>query len=85
MIRREILGPQDRFERTGAQSLRDIRPITVKLAEALKSAFSGIVLFGAAGGMVLAPETVDLIVVGLPIGATPAILEPLALRLAALA
>jgi intracellular multiplication protein IcmO len=28
MIQREIVGPQERFERSGAQRLRDIRPIT---------------------------------------------------------
>jgi len=34
MIPREIVGPQDRFERTGAQALRDVRPITTRLKDA---------------------------------------------------
>ena len=62
MIPREILGPQERFERTGAQSLRDIRPLTVRLTAGLMSQASGLFLGGAACVMVLAPATVDFIV-----------------------
>jgi len=62
MVPREIIGPQDRFERTGAQSLRDIRPITTKLWEGLTSEASGLILGGAAILMFLEPATVDLIV-----------------------
>jgi intracellular multiplication protein IcmO len=62
MIPREILGPQERYERTGAQALRDIRPITVRLAGLLMSSFSGLVLAASAGVMMLAPATVNLIV-----------------------
>ena len=62
MVPREIIGPQDRFERTGAQSLRDIRPITTKLWEGLMSEASGLILGGAAILMFLEPATVDLIV-----------------------
>src|SRR5208283_10650 len=39
MIPREIVGPQDRFERTGAQALRDVRPITSRLSAGLVSEF----------------------------------------------
>jgi|HubBroStandDraft_1064217.scaffolds.fasta_scaffold00088_43 intracellular multiplication protein IcmO len=62
MIPRQILGPQEQYERTGAQALRDIRPFTVRLAEGLKTSFSGLVLGAAAGVMMLAPATVNLIV-----------------------
>ena len=48
MVPREIIGPQDRFERTGAESLRDIRPITTKLWEGLMSEVSGVILGVAA-------------------------------------
>lgn len=62
MIPREILGPQERFERTGAQNLRDIRPLTVRLTEGLRSSFSGLLLGSAAAIMLVAPATVNLIV-----------------------
>ena len=62
MIPREIVGPQDRFERTGAQALRDVRPITTRLSAGLVSEFSGVVLAVAAGAMVFEPATVDLVV-----------------------
>ena len=62
MIPREILGPQERFERTGAQSLRDIRPFTVRLTAGLMSPASGLILGGAAGAMVLVPALVDFVV-----------------------
>jgi intracellular multiplication protein IcmO len=62
MIPREILGPQERFERSGAQSLRDIRALSTRLGEALASQASGFVLAGMAGLTLIAPETVDLLV-----------------------
>ncbi len=62
MIPREIVGPQERFERTGAQSLRDVRPLTVRMTAGLMSQFSGLLLGGGAGVMMLAPATVNLIV-----------------------
>jgi len=62
MIPREILGPQDHYERSGAQSLRDIRPLTVRLASGLAGQFSALLLGGAAGLMVVVPATVDLVV-----------------------
>jgi intracellular multiplication protein IcmO len=43
-IARKIVGPQERFERSGAQSLRDIRPFTTRLSEGLRSSASGLVL-----------------------------------------
>jgi intracellular multiplication protein IcmO len=61
---RVISGPQDRFERSGAQSLRDVRPFTTRLSETLMSEFSGLVLFAAAGVMVIEPASVHLIVPG---------------------
>ena len=62
MIPRQIIGPQDHFERTGAQSLRDIRPVSVRLSEALQSSASGIVLGMAAVGTFLEPAVVNLAV-----------------------
>ena len=62
MIPREIVGPQDRFERTGAQALRDVRPITTRLSAGLVSEFSGVVLAVAGGAMAFEPASVDLVV-----------------------
>jgi intracellular multiplication protein IcmO len=62
MIPREIVGPQERFERTGAQSLRDIRPLTTRLWDGLMSEASGLILAGAAGVMVLERAAIDLVV-----------------------
>jgi intracellular multiplication protein IcmO len=61
MIPRQILGPQEQFERTGAQSLRDIRPFTARLSEALRSSASGLVLGMAAIGCFLEPAVIDLV------------------------
>ncbi|MEA2767392.1 MAG: intracellular multiplication protein IcmO [Acetobacteraceae bacterium] len=60
MIPRQIIGPQDRFERTGAQSLRDIRPFSIKLSEALQGSASGLVLGMAAIGTYVEPAIVNL-------------------------
>ena len=60
MIPRQIIGPQEQFERTGAQSLRDIRPFTVRLSEALRSSGSGIILAMAATGTFFVPAIVDV-------------------------
>jgi intracellular multiplication protein IcmO len=61
MTRREIVGPQDRFERSGAQRLRDIRPITTRLWSALMSEASGIILTGAAMAMFVEPALVNFV------------------------
>jgi len=61
MIPRQILGPQEQFERTGAQSLRDIRPFTVRLSEALRSSASGLVLGMAAVGCFFEPAAIDIV------------------------
>lgn len=62
MIPREIVGPQEQFERTGAKSLRDVRPVTSRLLAGLASPFSGLMLGAAAAVMLAMPATVDLIV-----------------------
>lgn len=62
MIPREIIGPQERFERTGAQRLRDIRPLTSRLWAELMGQSSALVLGGAAGAMVFEPASVEFIV-----------------------
>jgi intracellular multiplication protein IcmO len=59
-IARRIVGPQERYERSGAQSLRDIRPFTTRLSEGLRSSASGLVLGIAAVGTFLEPAVVDI-------------------------
>ena len=61
-VARKIVGPQDQFERTGVQSLRDIRPFTARLSEGLRSSASGIVLGLVAGVTFLEPAALDLTV-----------------------
>ena len=59
-IARQIVGPQEQYERSGAQSLRDIRPLTARLSEGLRSSASGLVLGIAAGATFLEPAIFDL-------------------------
>jgi len=61
-VARQIVGPQEQFERTGAQSLRDIRPFTTRLSEGLRSSASGIVLAIAAGATYFEPAVVNVTV-----------------------
>src|SRR5271157_5611331 len=61
MTQREIVGPQERFERSGAQRLRDIRPITTRLWSAMMSEFSGMVLAGGAMAMFVEPALVNFV------------------------
>ena len=61
MTQREIVGPQERFERSGAQRLRDIRPITTRLWSAMMGEFSGVVLAGGAMAMFVEPALVNLV------------------------
>lgn len=61
-VARKIVGPQDHFERSGVQSLRDIRPFTTRLSEGLRSSASGIVLAVAAGVTFFEPAALDLTV-----------------------
>ncbi|WP_145144342.1 type IV secretory system conjugative DNA transfer family protein [Roseomonas gilardii] len=60
MIQREILGPQERFERSGTQGLRDVRPFTARFVEGLKSSASALVLAGLAGATFFYPASLDL-------------------------
>ena len=61
-IARRIVGPQEQYERSGAQSLRDIRPFTTRLTEGLRSSASGLVLGISAVGTFLEPAVVDITV-----------------------
>lgn len=61
-VERRIAGPQAQYERSGTQNLRDIRPITTRLSEALRGAASGLVLAAAAGATLLEPALIDLTV-----------------------
>ena len=61
-VQRAIVGPQEQFERSGAQSLRDTRPFTTRLSEGLRSSASGIVLAVAAGATWYEPAIVNLTV-----------------------
>ena len=62
MIQREISGPQNQFERGGGMGYRDVRPLTVRLAELLGSQFSGLALGAAAGVSYVYPAAIDLLV-----------------------
>jgi intracellular multiplication protein IcmO len=62
MIPRKIVGPQEHFERSGTQSLRDIRPFTARLSEALRSSASGFILGMMAAGTFYEPAVVDIAV-----------------------
>ena len=62
MTQREIVGPQERFERKGAERLRDIRPFTIRAFSALMGEASGIVLAGAAMAMFVEPALVNFVV-----------------------
>jgi len=62
MIPREITGPQERYERSSAQSLRDVRPLTTRISATLVSDFSACVLLGAAAAMYYEPASLHLIV-----------------------
>jgi intracellular multiplication protein IcmO len=64
MTQREIVGPQERFERSGAQRLRDIRPVTTRLWSAMMSEFSGLILAGGAMAMFVEPALVNLVAPG---------------------
>ena len=57
---RRIAGPQAQFERTGAQSLRDVRPFTTCLSDAIRGPASAIVLAAGAGVTFLEPAIIDL-------------------------
>jgi len=60
MIPREIYGTQERYERSGEQALRDVRPLSVRLSHWLRGQASGLVLGGMAGATLLVPATFDL-------------------------
>jgi len=64
MASRDIIGPQDRFERMGAQRQRDIRPFSTRLWDVLMSEASGLFLSGAAIAMFVEPALVDVFVPG---------------------
>ena len=59
-VARKIVGPQEQFERSGAQSFRDIRPLTTRLSEGLRSSASGLVLGIAAGVTWFEPAVIDV-------------------------
>jgi intracellular multiplication protein IcmO len=62
VVQRQIAGPQEQYERTGAQHLRDTRPLTTRLSEGLRSSASGIVLSVAAGATWFEPALVNVTV-----------------------
>ena len=61
MAQREIKGPQERFERSGAQRLRDIRPINTRMWSAMMSEFSSVLLAGGAMLMFVEPASVNFV------------------------
>ena len=62
MIRREVSGPQGQFERGSGTGYRDVRPLTTRIAETLRSEFAGLVLAAAAGVSWFYPVAIDLLV-----------------------
>ena len=64
MIRREISGPQERFEQRNGAVYRDVRPTAVKLRDELKTSGSGLVMLGMAGATWWLP---GLTIVTLPV------------------
>ena len=58
-VARKIVGPQEHYERSGAQSLRDIRPFTTRLSQGLRSSASGFVLAIAAGVTWFEPAVIE--------------------------
>jgi intracellular multiplication protein IcmO len=60
MVARKIVGPQDQYERTGVQSLRDIRPFTTRLSEGLRSSASGLILVLVGGVTFFEPAVLDV-------------------------
>ncbi len=64
MIRREITGPQAKYERTGAQGFRDVRPTTARLSEVLRGSTSAFVLTGLGGATWFYPALLNVTVPG---------------------
>ena len=62
MAERLVLGPQDHYERNGNKTFRDIRPLTTRLSEALRSSVSGLVLTMTAVATWFEPAIIDLTV-----------------------
>lgn len=70
MIRREITGPQAKYERTGAQGFRDVRPTTARLSEVLRGSASAFVLTGLGGATWFYPALLNVTVPGSVLYAT---------------
>lgn len=62
MAIRTIVGPQDRFERNGQRTFRDIRSFTTRMSEALRGSASGLVLGMMAVATWFEPAIIDLTV-----------------------
>ena len=59
MSRREISGPQDRFEQKSGATYRDVRPTTTKVLDELKSQTSALLLVGLAAAGWWQPALLD--------------------------
>ena len=70
MIRREITGPQAKYERTGAQGFRDVRPTTARLSEVLRGSASAFELTGLGGATWFYPALLNVTVPGSVLYAT---------------
>ncbi len=62
MAERQVLGPQDHYERNGNKTFRDIRPLTTRLSEALRGSVSGLVIAMTAVATWFEPAMIDLTV-----------------------
>lgn len=61
MIRRQTLGPEIAYERTGAELFREARPMGARVADGLKGPASGVILAAAAIAAAAEPATVDIL------------------------
>jgi intracellular multiplication protein IcmO len=61
-MRRQTLGPESDYERTGSQLYRDPRSGGTRFLAAIKGSASGFILAAAAIGVVAEPATIDILV-----------------------
>ncbi len=62
MAERQVLGPQDHYERNGNKTFRDIRSLTTRLSETLRGSVSGLVIAMTAVATWFEPAMIDLTV-----------------------
>lgn len=81
MLRREVVGPQERYEVTSGRLRRDVRPLTARMSEFLMSEASGLLLGAACVAMAIEPALVNLAVPAAAIYAAMVLRKPVTLPL----